>query len=65
MKYENRIAALLLAVLLLCALPLTANAHEVPDQSRKGTITVEMKYDGEAITGGTLTAYRDGIWREN
>lgn len=65
MKYENRIAALLLAVLLLCALPLTANAHEVPDQSRKGTITVEMKYDGEAITGGTLTAYRVGQIQEN
>lgn len=65
MKYENRIAALLLAVLLLCALPLTANAHEMPDQSRKGTITVEMKYDGEAITGGTLTAYRVGQIQEN
>lgn len=65
MKYENRIAALLLAVLLFCVLPVTANAHEVPDQNRKGTITVEMKYDGEAITGGTLTAYRVGQIQEN
>ena len=56
MKCKHRIA-LLLAVLLLCALPVTVYAHEVPDETRKGSITVDMKYDGQAVTGGTLKAY--------
>lgn len=60
MKYMNRIAALLLAVLLLCALPATAYAHEPLDESRKGAITLEMEFDGKAVTGGSLTAYRVG-----
>ena len=65
MKYRNHIA-LLLAVLLLCSLPVAAYAHEVPDESQRGAITVKMQYDGKAITGGTLTAYRVGrIQEEN
>ena len=65
MKYKNRIVASLLAVLLLCVLPVTAYAYETPDESEKGTITVEMKYDGKAVTGGTLTAYRVGQVQED
>ncbi len=57
MKYKFRIAALL-SVLLLCALSVTVYAHETPDESRKGTITVEMEYGGNAVTGGKLLAYR-------
>lgn len=65
MKCKHRIA-LLLAVLLLCALPVTVYAHEVPDETRKGSITVDMKYDGQAVTGGTLKAYQVGrIQQEN
>lgn len=43
----------------------TAYAHEVPDESRKGTITVEMEYEGQAVTGGTLTVYRVGEIQES
>lgn len=65
MKYKFRIATLLLSVLLLCALSVTAYAHEVPDECRKGTIVVEMKYDGNAVTGGKLLAYQVARIAEN
>lgn len=68
MKCKNRTAALLsamlLAALLLCTLPATVRAHEIPDARRKGTITVEMEYDGETVTGGTLAAYQVGRIQE-
>ena len=65
MKCKNRIATLLLVVLMLYMFPVTAYAHEVPDRNQKGAITVEMKYDGETVTGGTLTAYRVGQVQED
>ena len=37
----------------------------MPDTSRKGTITVEMRYDGKDVTGGSLAAYRVGQIEEN
>lgn len=52
MKYAKWIAAFLLAVLLL---PATVYAAE---ESRKGSITVTMEYDGSAVTSGVLTAYQ-------
>lgn len=58
MKYKNRIAVLLALVLLLCALPVTAYAHEVPDMAQKGSISIELSYGGKRVSGGTLTAYR-------
>ncbi len=61
MKFRRWFAALL-AVWLLC--PLAANASAVPDLSRKGSITVEMVYDGKAVTGGTLSTYYVGSVRE-
>lgn len=57
MKYQFRITALLLSVL-LCMFSATALAHEVPDESMQGAIVVEMSYDGNAVTGGKLLAYR-------
>lgn len=64
MKYIKQIFSLFLALSLLCTASVTAYAHEVPDGGRKGTVTVEMVYDGEAVTGGTLTAYRVGQIQE-
>lgn len=60
MKNKFRIAPLLLSVLLLCGLRVSADAHEVPDENEKGTITVDMSYDGKAVKGGTLTACQVG-----
>ena len=65
MKRRIRIAALLLAVLLLAAFSMAAYAHEVPEEGRKGTVTVEMEYDGKAVKGGTLSAYRVGQVQED
>lgn len=63
MKWINRIA-LLLAVCLLCLLPVSA--YEPLDETAKGSIIVEMIYDGQPVTGGTLEAYRVGqIQQEN
>lgn len=53
----------LLVVLVLCCF--SVYAHEVPDESRTGTITVEMTYNGNAVLGGELTAYRIGEIHED
>ena len=65
MKYIRQICSVLLALCLFCMTFVTAYAHEVPDGNRKGAITVKMEYDGKAVTGGTLTAYRVGRLRES
>lgn len=54
--------ALFLALTWLLALPVTA--HEVPDLTRKGSITVTMRYDGKALAGGEMTLYHVGDIRE-
>lgn len=64
MKYIKQIFSLLLALCLLCMGSVTAYGHEVPDENRTGAITVEMKYDGKTVAGGTLTAYRVGQIQE-
>lgn len=64
MKCKKRTAALLLALWMLCAFSAAVYANEAPDESKKGAVTVEMKYDGRAVTGGTLKAYRVGQLRE-
>ncbi len=65
MKSIKRIAALLLCAWLLCALPAQAYANGTPDAGRRGTITVNMVYDGRAVPGGVLTAYRVGQIHES
>ena len=65
MKYIKQICSVLLALCLLCMASVTAYAHEVPDENQKGTITVKMEYDGKAVAGGTLTAYRVGKIQES
>ncbi len=57
----------LLALLFLLALPLSAAAHAVPDESRNGhcSITVSMTYKGKAVRGGKLALYKVGDVAEN
>lgn len=57
----------LLALLFLLALPLSAAAHPVPDESRNGhcSITVSMTYKGKAVRGGKLALYKVGDVAEN
>ena len=60
MKQRKRIAALLLAAVLMVALPVRAQAHDVPDLSRKGSITVTVRMGEMPVSGGSLTLYRVG-----
>lgn len=61
MKLVKKLAALLSALTLICGFSMTVYAaHEVPDLSRTGSITVNMTYGGKAVSGGVLTAYRVG-----
>ncbi len=57
----------LLALLFLLALPLSAAAHAVPDESRNGhcSITVSMTYKEKAVRGGKLALYKVGDVAEN
>ena len=57
----------LLALLFLLALPLSAAAHAVPDESRNGhcSITVSMTYKEKAVCGGKLALYKVGDVAEN
>ena len=47
-------------LLVLAFLPAAASAHPVPEPGRKGSVTVSMQFDGEAVPGGELTLYRVG-----
>lgn len=65
MKDIKQICSVLMAFCLLCMVSMTAYAHEVPDENQKGTVTVEMEYDGKAVAGGALTAYQVGQIQES
>ena len=60
MNIYKRTLALLLSLLLCLAFPAAAMAHEVPDLSQTGSISVAMVYDGETVSGGSLMLYRVG-----
>ncbi len=60
MKQRKRITALLLAVALVLVLPVQAYAHDVPDLSRKGAVTVTVRIGDTPVSGGSLTLYRVG-----
>ena len=60
MKQRKSILSILLVLCLMCGFPTVAYAHEVPDMEKDGSISVTMKYDGNAIPGGTLTLYQVG-----
>lgn len=56
----------LLSIFLIMAfLSVGASAHPVPEPGRKGSITVSMRFDGEAVPGGSLTLYRVGKVSQN
>ena len=60
MKQRKRIAAVLLAAVLVLAMPMRAQAHDVPDLSRKGSVTVTVRMGETPVSGGSLTLYRVG-----
>lgn len=64
MKVQKRLAAFFLAIAMLCAMRMTVYAHEVPDTSRKGTVSATMLYNNQPVSGGSLTLYRVGAVQE-
>lgn len=62
---RRRFLLLISALVLLSCMIVPANAHEVPDASRAGSISVTMKYDGKPVPGGELTLYKVGDVAEN
>ena len=57
---------ILLALLtVLSCLPVTALAHAVPEEGKKGSITVTMLSGEKAVPGGELTLYRVGKVQED
>lgn len=56
----KKAGSLLLALMLLCGLPLTVYAHDVPQERNDCSIQVIVRYDGENVDGGTLTAVKVG-----
>lgn len=55
---------MVLLMMLICMMTLPVQAHDVPDLTKQGSITVTMRYDGRVIAGGELTLYRVGDIRE-
>ena len=62
---KKHLISLLLALTLTACLPLSVSAHPVPDMTRKGSITVTMRYNGKPVPGGSLTLYRVGKLHED
>ncbi|MGM9550205.1 MAG: hypothetical protein ACI3V5_10235 [Faecousia sp.] len=62
---KKYIISMLMVLLLLSCLPVTVFAHAVPDENRKGSITVTMVIGEEAVPGGSLTLYRVGEVHED
>lgn len=56
----KRICTLLLILTILVCLPLTAYAHDVPQDRNDCSIEVIVRYDGKDVDGGTLTAIKVG-----
>ncbi len=55
---KKRIVFALCVVLMICLMSMTAYAVDFIDVSKKGAVSVTMTYSDEAVSGGSLTAYR-------
>lgn len=64
MRFGKRLLNLLAVAALLAVLSVTAFAHDVPDPSRTGSISVTMHSGDTAVAGGSLTLYRVGEVQE-
>lgn len=55
---KRRVIAAFCFLMLLNILTMTAFTVEVPDLDRKGSVSINMTYQGQAVPGGSLTLYR-------
>lgn len=51
---------MLIVILMLCSLLTVAQAHDVPQERNDCSIEIRIRYAGENIPGGTLTAVKVG-----
>lgn len=65
MRKLQKLSALLLALALSFGLAVTAYAHDVPDMSRKGSITITFDLPAGLASYGSLTLYRVGDVHED
>lgn len=56
----RKLLVLILTVSVLLSIPMTAHAHDVPQERNDCSIEVIVRYDGENVDGGTLTAIKVG-----
>lgn len=56
----RKLFALILTLSVLLSFPLTAYAHDVPQERNDCSIEVVVRYDGKNVEGGTLTAIKVG-----
>ncbi|MGN0479892.1 MAG: pilin N-terminal domain-containing protein [Hominenteromicrobium sp.] len=63
---RNRIISLLAALVFACLLSTAVSAHNVPDKTQEGVITVTMHAGETVVPGGSLTLYQVGeVFEEN
>ncbi len=62
---RNKLFTAVVALGLVLSFSLTAYAHDVPDSTRRGSITVTVQDGGDSVPGGTVTLYRVGEVVEN
>ncbi len=56
----KRLFTWMLALLVLFSFPLRVRAHDVPQEREDCSIEIIVRYDGQNISGGTLTAIKVG-----
>lgn len=61
----RKFTAVLLILLLAVSIPFTATAHDVPVDRDDCSIEILVRYNGENVDGGTLTAVKVGYVDEN
>lgn len=65
MQIRKRLWILFLAAVLSAAGGIGVSAHEVPDLTRKGSVTITMREKETAVAGGSMTLYRVGAVAED
>jgi LPXTG-motif cell wall-anchored protein len=65
MLQKKGLFRLIFLTLLICCMGITVCADSALDISKKGSISVTMRYNGNTVSGGTLTMYRVGELAQN
>lgn len=65
MRFVKKMIAVIAAAICFYSMSVSVCAHDVPDMTRKGTITVTMRQEDTVVAGGILSLYQVGIVRED